>query len=261
MTPTFSSATLILVAIIGVDAYQNTILPTGSCNITGPVDGLSVLVPIQENVHMIPTAWNPNYGAHIVVTGRDNKLYHKHQTNSTNEGTWTPWKTLTSDRTKIPCSSMPACRGYDNNPAIAWQPVNGTLVVFVRQMDDLTIHEMHLMDPTDPDSWSEMRGPSCLCNFPPCENQTRCGASAQCSNDGPDCSITPSTSRLYWSQSPPFPTSELTLLPEGDKLAMYYRGFDGGYFKTQQLVAGDAGGKFGPFYRLGSESSADSVIE
>ena len=37
------------------------------------------------------------------------------------------------------------------------------------QMDDLDIHEMHLTDPTDPDSWSNLRGPACLCNFPPCK--------------------------------------------------------------------------------------------
>ena len=109
---------------------------------------------------------------------------------------------------------MPACGGYDNSPVVAWQPVNGTLVMMIRQvsgvgrgargvghpplypfcvrfplvflntsrvltpsplhprpsqMDDLDIHEMHLTDPTDPDSWSNLRGPACLCNFPPCK--------------------------------------------------------------------------------------------
>jgi hypothetical protein len=71
---------------------------------------------------------------------------------------------------------MPACGGYDNSPAVAWQPVNGTLVMMIRQMDDLDIHEMHLTDPTDPDSWSTLRGPACLCNFPPCKVRDSVGA-------------------------------------------------------------------------------------
>ena len=64
-----------------------------------------------------------------------------------------------------------------------------------------------------------------------------------------------------WNPQPAFPTSDLSLLPEGDKLSLYYRGFDGGYYKSTQVVAGDADGKFGPFDRLGGIDGANSVIE
>ena len=168
-----------------------------------------------------------------------------------------------------------------------------------RQMDDLVIHEFHLNDATDPDSWSTFRGawpahraytgprrpfvfcarrknplvrltstgPACLCNFPPCKNrpgkpdQTRCGAAASCDNQGPDCSIVPADSRAYWNSGPCFPTSELTLIPEDDKLSLYYRGFDGGYYKSQQVTAGDVGGKFGPYDRLGGDDDPNATIE
>ena len=39
----------------------------------------------------------------------------------------------------MPCSTAPNCGGYDNNPVVQWQPVNGTAVVFLRQQDDLDI--------------------------------------------------------------------------------------------------------------------------
>jgi hypothetical protein len=181
---------------------ENTIMPNGACNITSD-DGLKVLVPIQENKHLIATAHNPNYGTHVLVTGRDNRIYHKHQIAPGDESKWSPWKCLTPDFSVVPCSSAPNCRGYDGSPAVAWQPVNGTLVVFVRQMDDLDLHEFHLENPKDPDSWSMLREPACLCNFPPCKGQTRCGATAECSNDGPDCSKTPSSLRKFWNESPP----------------------------------------------------------
>ena len=38
-------------------------------------------------------------------------------------------------------------QGYDSNPVVAWQPVNKTVIMFVRQMDDLDVHEFHLADP------------------------------------------------------------------------------------------------------------------
>jgi hypothetical protein len=52
------------------------------------------------------------------------------------------------------------------------------------------------------------------------------------------------------------------LIPEGDKLALYYRGFDGAYYKTTQKKAGDAGGKFEYFDRLGDTSDdPNSILE
>jgi len=253
-------------AIFGVvNGYSNTVMPNGDCNITSE-DGLKVLQPVRQNMHVVATFWNPAYGTHVVVLGRDSKIYHKHQIAPKIEANWTAWKCLTPDFTKVPCSSAPTCRGYDSNPVVAWQPVNKTVIMFVRQMDDLDVHEFHLADPKDPDSWTAPRSPACLCNYPPCVNrkgkpdQTRCGAQTQCDNTGPDCNKTPSSGREFWNTSPAFPTSELSLVAEGDLLSLYFRGFDGAYYKSQQLVAGDAGGKFGAFYRLGGLLGGENAI-
>ena len=205
----------------------------------------------------------PPAGTHILVLGRDTKIYHKHQIAPNATANWTDWKCLTPDLSQVPCSTAPACGGFDNSPAVAWTPGdNGTAVVFVRQLGDLDIFETHLEDPADPDSWSDLRAPACICNYPPCANQTKCGV-ALCDEKGVDCSVHPTSSNLYWSHGPLFPTSELSLLVEGDRLALYYRGFDGAYYKSLQEVAGDVGGKFAyPPTRLGGFSdNLNSVIE
>lgn len=248
--------------------YTNTIMPNGVCNISSQ-DGIQAANPVVDNAHVIATFRSPHYGTHVLALGRDAKLYHKHQTSPDESSKWSAWKCITPDLTKVPCSTAPRCGGYDSNPVVQWQPVNGTAVVFLRQQDDLDIHETHLMDPTDPDSWSPMREPACICNFPPCvdrpgkPDQTKCGVEANCDNKGVDCSLKPTSSRDYWNTQPAFPTSDLSLLPEGDLLALYFRGFDGAYYKMSQLTAGDAGGKFGIPNRLGGLDSNDpnAVIE
>lgn len=226
-------------------------MPTGTCNMSWTQTDrgdVPVVMPMRENSHFIATAVNPNYGVHIMVTGVDGKIYHKHQTGP--KGEWSEYKCLTPDLTKVPCSSAPHCRGYDSNPAMIWQPVNGTLVVFIRHMDDLVPHEFHLTDPKDPDSWSMLRGPTCLCNFPPCpeKNQTKCGVEASCDNKGVDCAKHPESSREFWHVAGPvFPTSEMVLLADQNgKINMYFRGFTGAYYVITQVTAGDAAGKYGP---------------
>eukprot|EP00746_Dinoflagellata_sp_MGD_P003634 gnl/MRDRNA2_/MRDRNA2_107048_c0_seq1.p1 gnl/MRDRNA2_/MRDRNA2_107048_c0~~gnl/MRDRNA2_/MRDRNA2_107048_c0_seq1.p1 ORF type:complete len:284 (+),score=45.54 gnl/MRDRNA2_/MRDRNA2_107048_c0_seq1:93-944(+) len=231
-----------------VPSYTHTILPNGACNISAE-DGLPAAFPNPDFPTLLPMAINPNYGGHIVATGRDGKLYHKYQTSPGFGGNWTNWKCITPDLTKVPCSAAPKCNGYDNSPAIAWQPLNGTLVVFVRQMDDLDIHEMHLADPKNPESWIAMRGPVCLCNFPPCQNQTKCGTEANCDNKGVNCDDpehNPASLR-YWNTQPSFPTSELKLLADHEnKLNLIFRGFDGNLYVSRQMKAGDAHGKYEP---------------
>lgn len=95
--------------------YENTVMPNGVCNISA-ADGLPAVTPIRENSHVIATAYNPSYGTHVLVLGRDSKIYHKHQLSTAKGSNWTAWKCLTPDLTKVPCSSAPNCRGYDNNP-------------------------------------------------------------------------------------------------------------------------------------------------
>jgi hypothetical protein len=53
----------------------------------------------------------------------------------------------------------------------------------------------------------------------------------------------------------------VSLLAEGDKLALYYRGFDGAYYKSVQRVAGDVGGKFGGYNRLGGMDDPNAIFE
>lgn len=243
---------------LGAPLYRNTVMPSGECNIT-PSDGLPAAFPNPDFPGVIPFAINPHYGGHIVVHGRDGKLYHKYQRSAGMGGNWTDWKCLTPDLTKVPCSAAPKCNGYDNNPVIAVQPQDGTLVVFVRQMDDLDIHEMHLTDPKDPESWCPMRAPTCLCNFPPCLNlnQTRCGTEANCDNKGVDCDDAEHQkgSKQYWSVQPAFPTSELSLIPDTEgKLQLFYRGFDGNLYMTRQGTAGDAVAQYDPPVMYGTNA-------
>lgn len=229
--------------------YENTIMPQGPCNISS-VDGLKANFPNPDFPNFLSTAINPNYGIHVVVTARDGKLYHKHQSHPGHDGNFSDWKCITPDTTKIPCMIAPKCIGYDSTPAMIWQPKNGTLVVFVRSLDDLDVHEMHLQDPKDPDSWSPMRAPACLCNFPPCvdKGQTKCGARAHCDNQGVDCGNAAHNSSLpkYWNSRAIFPTSELQLVADVDDLInMFYRGFDGNLYGLKQHNAGESNGKYG----------------
>lgn len=242
-------------------SYTQSVMLHGVCNMSATGD-TGVPQPVRENAHVISTFYNPNYGQHVVVLGRDSKLYHKHQVATAPDSNWTSWKCMTPDLTKVPCSIAPRCGGFDNNPAVAWQPTNGTAVLFVRQIDDVDIHETHLADPADPDSWTPLRAPACICNFPPCGNQTKCGVEKNCDESGVDCDITPTSSRQFWGIGPFFPTSELSLLPQGDKLALHFRGFDGAFYKMLQQTAGDAGGKMGEANRLGGfGDNPTSIIE
>merc|ERR1711924_534409 len=123
----------------------------------------------------------------------------------------------------------------------------GTMIAFVRQMNDLVPHELHLNDPKDPDSWSAIREPTCLCNFPPCQGQVLCGVVKECDNIGKNCDIAKPESRDYYEFGPIFPTSELSLIPNmtSKKPTLYWRGFDGHLYGSVQNKAGDAGGKWG----------------
>ena len=46
---------------------------------------------------------------------------------------------------------------------------------------------------------------------------------ANCDNKGVDCAKHPNSGLEYWNVQPAFPTSELTLLPTGDKLTLIFR--------------------------------------
>ena len=60
---------------------------------------------------------------------------------------------------------------------------------------------------------------------------------------------------------PAFPTSDLSLLANGDVLNLLFRGFDGAMYSMQQLKAGDAAGKFGPAVMVGTQDDPNSILE
>jgi hypothetical protein len=244
--------------------YANTVMQNGFCNITKE-DEKPVPNPNPEFPHVIATVVNPNYGLHVMVLGRDSKIYHKHQLGLGDSANWSTWKCLTPDLTKVPCSMEPHCGGYDNNPVLAWQPINGTIVAFIRQQDDLVPHELHLTDPKDPDSWSAIRGPVCLCNFPPCKDkgQTKCGVVSECDNLGKVCDAQAPEDPAYYEYGPIFPTSELQLLSDEQtkKLTLYWRGFDGFYYASEQNEAGKAAGKWGGRNKTHEFTGPNGIIE
>ena len=84
--------------------YTHTIMPDGVCNISSE-DGIKAANPVVDNAHVIATFYNPHYGTHVLALGRDARLYHKHQTGTSIWARWTPWKCLTPDLTKVPCST------------------------------------------------------------------------------------------------------------------------------------------------------------
>jgi len=77
-------------------------------------------------------------------------------------------------------------------------------------------------------------------NFPPCENQTKCGLSAQCDNKGVDCS-TADTS-VYWNDHAPFPTSNMNALrdPQTGTIRVIFRGFNGKMYENHQVISGNS---------------------
>ena len=107
----------------------------------------------------------------------------------------------------------------------------------IRLLADKNLWQLYQKDPTDPQSFTAPRSPWCLCNFPPCQNQTKCGLEAQCDNKGVDCS-TADTS-VYWNDHAPFPTSNTNALldPVTGTVKVIFRGFNGEMYEQQhQLI-------------------------
>ena len=65
--------------------------------------------------------------------------------------------------------------------------LDGRAEIFIRITGDLTLWHMYQTDAKNPLAWDRPRGPVCLCNFPPCKGQTKCGIAGSCDNKGVDC--------------------------------------------------------------------------
>jgi len=209
-------------------AYDNTVLP--------------------ENGTWSAFAWtptvvrNPHYGLHVFTRGANSSLYHKYQTNNFTapgeNGTivFSDWICLTP---------KPAVTSAGMSDLIWWEdPVavvndDGRIEVFIRLVSDNDLWQVYQKDAKDPLSWSDPRGPQCLCNFPPCEGQVLCGVNNNCDNSGVDCSkAAPS---VAWNDHAPFPTSNMNAVKDPDgRVRLVYRGFDGRMYTDYQVIPGNS---------------------
>ena len=105
--------------------------------------------------------------------------------------------------------------------------LDGRAEIFIRITGDLTLWHMYQTDAKNPLAWDVPRGPVCLCNFPPCKGQTKCGIAGSCDNKGVDCNH--QNPADYWSDHSGFPTSNMNthVDPKTGLVSLFYRGFDG----------------------------------
>jgi len=209
--------------------YNNTILPQTFTG--GP----------EETFHQqFAMVNNSNYGLHVFARGANSSIWHKFQTS------WT-----TDESGGYPMSGW-LCMTYKNgttsdgtHPLIFWNdPVaalnhDGRAELFVRIQPDLDVWQMYQTDANDPMAWAQPRGPLCLCNFPPCANQSKCGVNGQCDNLGVDCIH--ANPNDYWSDHTGWPTANMNTFVDKDGLiSLVYRGFDGRMYVDVQAKAGNS---------------------
>ena len=181
-----------------------------------------------------------HYGLHVFATGANGSLFHMWQTSNvsdTGEASMSKWACLTPDPVYASAGFVPPVWWWD--PA-AVVNTDGHIDVFIRLLADKNLWQLYQKDPTDPQSFTAPRSPWCLCNFPPCQNQTKCGLAAQCDNKGVDCS-TADTS-VYWNDHAPFPTSNMNALLDSvtGTVKVIFRGFNGEMYEQHQLIPGNS---------------------
>lgn len=149
----------------------------------------------------------------------------------------TEWHCLTPNK-------VYASAGYVD-PVWWWDPAatvnkDGHIDVFMRLTCDKNLWQMYQKDPKDPLSFTPPRGPTCLCNFPPCKGQVNCGLTAQCDNKGVDCSKADDS--LSWNDHAPFPTSNMNAMtdPVDGTVRVIFRGFNGQLFENHQIIPGNS---------------------
>merc|ERR1712167_56630 len=133
-------------------------------------------------------------GAHFFCRGADSLLWHQYPLNAT---AFYDWLLLPN----------PHNATFDSDPAVGMNK-DGTMEVIARNHDGLDLWHWYQKNASDPLSWVGPREPACLCNFPPCEGQKRCGNNANCGNDGYDCSDSNfmDNSTKWWNSQAIFPT-------------------------------------------------------
>jgi hypothetical protein len=183
---------------------------------------------------------NPNYGLHVFARGANSSLFHMFQTSNHKDASG-----------GMPMSKWHVLTPYNGTASDGWHkliwwedPVaalnlDGRAEIFIRITGDLDLWHMYQTNASDPLAWDRPKGPVCLCNFPPCKNQTLCGTEASCDAKGVDChKANPAD---YWSDHTGFPTSNMNTHVDSRTglVSLYYRGFDGRVYRDAQAKAGD----------------------
>ena len=173
------------------------------------------------------------------------------------------WACLTPDPVYASAGFVPPVWWWDPTAVVN---TDGHIDVFIRLLADKNLWQLYQKDPKDPQSFTAPRSPWCLwyvhysffrysfnsrtltstnntinnSNFPPCENQTKCGLEAQCDNKGVDCSKTDTS--VYWNDHAPFPTSNMNALrdPETGTIRVIFRGFNGEMYENHQVTPGNS---------------------
>jgi len=130
---------------------------------------------------------------------------------------------------------------YDSDPAIG-QNADGRIEIFIRNHVGLDIWHWYQVNASDPWTWVGPREPACLCNFPPCKGQNKCGNNANCGNDGYDCAAPgfENDGAKWWNSQAVFPTSDLSVSTVDGRIKVFFRGFDGLMYAVQQKIAGNS---------------------
>ena len=185
-----------------------------------------------------------SYGMHIFAASKDGFMVHQVvkpmapgvMPSEKDIGTWL----LLPNKHQ---GSTPAtdAQTYDSDPIVG-QNADGRLEILVRSHISLDYWHYYQVDASDPYTWVGPREPACLCNFPPCDGQVRCGNNANCGNDGYDCSAPgfENEGAKWWNSQAIFPTSDGTFVNDNGTLKIFYRGFDGLMYSVQQTIPGNS---------------------
>jgi len=210
---------LVALSMLAVSEAYNQTLPTGNTTVFG----------IKEM----------SYGTHVFAWSDKGLLVHQivQTANFSNQGEWYLMPNPHSGST--PSGDL---QSYDSNPIVGQNP-DGHLEIFMRSHISLDFWHWYQVNASDPFTWVGPREPACLCNFPPCEGQTKCGNNANCGNDGYNCAAPgfENEGPKWWNTQAVFPTSDGTFVTtkEGG-LRLYFRGFDGLMYAVEQEIPGNS---------------------
>merc|ERR1711934_529836 len=180
-----------------------------------------------------------SYGTHIFALSKEGYLIHQvgHMYNLSDPGVW---QLMPNPHAGSTPAGQP--QTFDSDPAVG-QNKDGRLEIIMRNHIGLDFWHWYQVNASDPWTWVGPREPACLCNFPPCAGQTKCGNNANCGNDGYDCSAPENSNDgpKWWNSQAVFPTNNPTFIrTKDDKLKIYFRGFDGQMYSVQQVEAGNS---------------------